>query len=795
MKKILPLVIAILSYTTSIAQPCPNGTVPATVTINTDTYPAETSWIVQNATTGVTLAQGGNYANGSTTYTQNFCVPPNACLRFTVFDDFGDGMCCGYGNGSYSLSVNGTTLASGGQFTNQFTHFVNCPAGYTCTNPVDITNYGTFNATHNNAWYSFTADSTGTYEISTCNINSCNTRIWIYDNCGTLIWNDNNLGTVFYSDDECGLQAKVTAYFAEGSTYYIRIGSINNVCNNSINWTLNYLGPVVGCMNPGSCNYNPLATVSAPCYSWGDPNCPPGPDLYVLKEPIESSLQVDQIEVDNCYVEEGCVTGYGLRDIIRFTTHIKNIGESDYYIGIPSVNNPQFNYDPCHNHWHYAGYADYLLFDADGNAIPVGIKNGFCVLDLECSDGGNATYGCDNMGISKDCGDIYGSGLACQWIDITDVDTGSYSLVVRVNWDQDPDALGRVESTFTNNIAKVCIKLTRDVNGNPEFTLEPNCPTYTDCFGVEFGTAKPDCNGNCNGIALAGDYDVSGTRDGLDALAYINAIIGDTTYNTPCTDLNADNVVNLYDAAIDNRCVLLNNDPNNNHCDFPYNFTNITDTVTLSIANVNLAPGSSYVDVQIKNPAYRTLGYQFSVSGVTLVGAQSLTNIIDYDIAPQYRADGSAIIGFNFNGNALERSLTNQPLVRLFIDQITDTAICISDIEVIVNEQYEQSLPKIGGTCFAVTGIDQTMANVGMKVYPNPSQGEFNVELTSPLNTSYNLTVTDVTGRVIYTNTLSGKGLLTENIDLRGMNSGMYGLTIKTDKGSKTERLVVVGTK
>lgn len=91
--------------------------------------------------------------------------------------------------------------------------------------------------------------------------------------------------------------------------------------------------------------------------------------------------------------------------------------------------------------------------------IPIGFKNGFCVLDLECSGGGTAQYGCSNMGISVGCGDIYSSGLDCQWLDITDVDTGFYTMAIKVNWGQSPDALGHYEMDYMNNWAQVCIHI------------------------------------------------------------------------------------------------------------------------------------------------------------------------------------------------------------------------------------------------------------------------------------------------------------------------------------------------
>ena len=77
-------------------------------------------------------------------------------------------------------------------------------------------------------------------------------------------------------------------------------------------------------------------------------------------------------------------------------------------------------------------------------------------MDLECSGGGTGQYGCGNMGISAGCGDIYGSGLSCQWIDVTDVEDGTYYLIVRANYDFIPDALGRAENSYENNHAWLC---------------------------------------------------------------------------------------------------------------------------------------------------------------------------------------------------------------------------------------------------------------------------------------------------------------------------------------------------
>ena len=45
-------------------------------------------------------------------------LTPNMCYTFEILDSYGVGICCAYGNGSYSVKdVNGTVLATGSEFT------------------------------------------------------------------------------------------------------------------------------------------------------------------------------------------------------------------------------------------------------------------------------------------------------------------------------------------------------------------------------------------------------------------------------------------------------------------------------------------------------------------------------------------------------------------------------------------------------------------------------------------------------------------------------------------------------
>lgn len=89
------------------------------LTIVLDEYPAESTWTINDGPTVV--ASGGPYSTSFATVVEDICLPAD-CYTITFFDSFGDGICCEFGNGSYSLEdESGTVLASGGSFTNSET--------------------------------------------------------------------------------------------------------------------------------------------------------------------------------------------------------------------------------------------------------------------------------------------------------------------------------------------------------------------------------------------------------------------------------------------------------------------------------------------------------------------------------------------------------------------------------------------------------------------------------------------------------------------------------------------------
>lgn len=115
-----------------------DGGTAVLVTVVTDNYGDETYWRILNDS-GVKIAEGGNsnvennygtgqfpppagtgtYTNGSTN-NHEVEIPANGCYTFEIFDYFGDGLCCQYGNGSYTvrnLETNDILIQGSDSFT------------------------------------------------------------------------------------------------------------------------------------------------------------------------------------------------------------------------------------------------------------------------------------------------------------------------------------------------------------------------------------------------------------------------------------------------------------------------------------------------------------------------------------------------------------------------------------------------------------------------------------------------------------------------------------------------------
>ena len=194
------------------------------------------------------------------------------------------------------------------------------------------------------------------------------------------------------------------------------------------------------------------------------------PDLELLRDKLLEDVWLDEIFVteDSCAFIEGCVSGTGMRRLLRFSVATANIGEADLLMGRPTDHPDLFEYSRCHEHFHFESYAAYQLRQGDEVAAE-GHKQAFCLMDTDrywTEDPdirSQERYTCGYQGISRGWADTYGSHLDCQWVDVTGLEVGQYTLDVRINQDR-----VITELDYLNNDHSVEITI-------PEFDLAAPC--------------------------------------------------------------------------------------------------------------------------------------------------------------------------------------------------------------------------------------------------------------------------------------------------------------------------------
>jgi hypothetical protein len=242
----------------------------------------------------------------------------------------------------------------------------------------------------------------------------------------------------------------------------------------------------------------------------------PAPDISVRADRIEGRTDVQwrYFAPDDCAMLERCVTAPGWRRLLLFDTVTPNRGTADLFMGAPADHPDRFEYSACHDHHHFDGYAAYELRRADGTVAARGHKQAFCLMDSTPYPDGpedGVQYVCENQGIQRGWQDIYGSYLDCQWVDVTDVPPGSYSLRVEVNTDHTLN-----ERDYSNNVTSVAVTVTPD-----DSDADPTAACPSPREGV---------NRQC-GLRVGGSFDCTpgeNVRTGCSSACRLGSCSGDT---------------------------------------------------------------------------------------------------------------------------------------------------------------------------------------------------------------------------------------------------------------------------
>ncbi len=183
-----------------------------------------------------------------------------------------------------------------------------------------------------------------------------------------------------------------------------------------------------------------------------------GADLVVWAPTLQPYQTTETFTANDCEVDEGMISA-GTHRLLRFSTESRNLGGSNLVIGAPEGRD-HFQFFECHGHYHFLGFASYLLRYKNGTPASAGRKVSFCLEDVERWDTEarvRSKFSCDFQGIQAGWSDIYDSGLPGQWIDVTGLPVGDYDLEVTIN----PDHFLE-EADYSNNTSIIPVTLTNN---------------------------------------------------------------------------------------------------------------------------------------------------------------------------------------------------------------------------------------------------------------------------------------------------------------------------------------------
>jgi len=747
------------------------------INIQTDEFAAESEFqLIDGNSYEVLWKLNSPQLRNSTFYSDTLHFPIEHCFQFSATDRGGDGL---EGEGFFQIISDGEIVIENKKFNSNYKNNFNCKESEVCELAINIYQGKELLKGDRNSWFEVRPIFDTYYSIVT--LSECDTKIWIYEDCDSAN-PDDQTGALFYNDDYKDKNAGLNQILLKGGEKYLCRIETDEDCTEASYVEFIDLELRKGCMDPASCNFDPLANLESGDCEYGD--C--APDLIINQEVLESSIYLDSIDNDShCLIEEGCLHGYGKRDIIRFSTQIENIGTTDYIIGVPEEESNLFSEDNCHQHWHYLGYAEYLLFDGMGSPQPIGFKNGFCALDYRCQDEKSYKYSCDYMGISAGCYDTYDHDLLCQWIDVTDVPDGDYTVVVRVNYNRADDLYGRKEIQFENNWAQVCIRLDRS-DGSLSFTKLPQCDIYRDCLNVALGNSRIDCNGVCGGDTHYGDIDEDGTVDSLDLLDYKQKLKDGVMPTGSCYDLTGDQKITSYDVLLLQDCLRSSpydeNSDNHTHCDFPKSFNNDKDSLYIRMDAYNRE--GKYLDLSYRSNV-DFLSFDSQIDGAQI----NSVALLDSEIQCESLSFENQLKILLPLGEVFQKSADFIPFLRIYLKTSEGIQVCLNTESQGVNMALELVHTVIDNSCVDLnTTANNSVVNSGeFFLYPNPvKDGPITLKnfanLKNPKTTIY-------AGNGLVINkeiTLSKQG----KMNITELNSGLYFVKISSEGQSFSQSFV-----
>ncbi len=285
-----------------------------------------------------TLDDGTCEAADDLTGCGDTCLDGGVLYEFSIADQYSDGMCCAYGEGSYTILVNGVMLATGGDFGASASERFCAPAD-ACVQLIMVAD----NYPGEQTW-SLTADgvelagagldgSSATYNFGTCVEGCTDAAACNYDMDANV-----DDGSCFFAPE----------YYACDGETCLNDSDGDGVCDEL---------EIEGCVVPTACNYNMDATDLIPCvYPDAGYNC----DGTCIGD-ADGDGVCDANEIEGCQDSSAC----------NYNADATDAGDCDFTSCLGCTDDAACNYDTSATQ--NDGSCDYCscASDADGG------QNGF----------------------------------------------------------------------------------------------------------------------------------------------------------------------------------------------------------------------------------------------------------------------------------------------------------------------------------------------------------------------------------------------------------------------------------
>lgn len=202
----------------------------------------------------------------------------------------------------------------------------------------------------------------------------------------------------------------------------------------------------------------------------------------------------------------------------------------------------------------------------------------------------------------------------------------------------------------------------------------------------------------------------------------------------------------------------------------------------------------SFVDVDVDG-TWGYITFTPMVRAITLSGSDPCHNVVigmngtvndastTGSITMNSVTGGSPIYSYNWNGpagsgitNNTQKNLSNLTVQGTYTVEVRDGRGC--------------SATKTFDVAGSVGTEEVVLQASDISIFPNPSNGTFNVTLNNAKGT-YTIVATNVLGEEVYTNQINANGGVTTQVELNNVSAGAYFITVKNNTHSYTEKVLV----